>query len=125
VCTEVSEPYCWYLLSRGWRPGETTLKRFFAHLIAAIVVTFGTASLAPAEILIGMPGPLTGGVAWFGEQMQEGIGMKGAKLNAAGGVLGVEKVRYWLRLLRKSDRTRDLGPALDGLHGVLPPEPIG
>jgi hypothetical protein len=37
------------------------MKRFFAHLIAAIVVTFGTASLAPAEILIGMPGPLTGG----------------------------------------------------------------
>jgi hypothetical protein len=31
----------------------------------------------------------------------------------------------WLRLLRKSDRTRDLGPALDGLRGVLPPEPIG
>ena len=58
------------------------MKRFFAHLIAAIVVTFGTASLAPAEILIGMPGPLTGGVAWFGEQMQEGIGMKVAELNA-------------------------------------------
>ena len=72
------------------------MKRFFAHLIAAIVVTFGTASLAPAEILIGMPGPLTGGVARFGEQMQEGIGMKVAELNAAGGVLGVEKVRYWL-----------------------------
>jgi branched-chain amino acid transport system substrate-binding protein len=51
-------------------------------------MTFGTASLAPAEILIGMPGPLTGGVAWFGEQMQEGIGMKVAELNAAGGVLG-------------------------------------
>ena len=59
-------------------------------------MTFGTASLAPAEILIGMPGPLTGGVAWFGEQMQEGIGMKVAELNAAGGALGVEEVRYWL-----------------------------
>jgi hypothetical protein len=47
-----------------------------------------------------MPGPLTGGVAWFGEQMQEGIGMKVAELNAAGGVLGVEKVRYWLILLK-------------------------
>jgi hypothetical protein len=40
---------------------DNAMKRFFAHLIAAIVVTFGTASLAPAEILIGMPGPLTGG----------------------------------------------------------------
>jgi hypothetical protein len=47
------------------------MKRFFVHLIAGIVVTFDTASLAPAEILIGMPGPLTGGMAWFGEQMQE------------------------------------------------------
>ena len=64
------------------------MKRFFAHLIAAIVVTLGTASLAHAEILIGMPGPLTGRLAWFGEQMQEGIGMKVAELNAAGGVLG-------------------------------------
>ena len=35
-----------------------------------------------------MPGPLTGGMAWFGEQMQEGIGMKVAELNQAGGVLG-------------------------------------
>jgi branched-chain amino acid transport system substrate-binding protein len=64
------------------------MKRFFAHWIAAIVVTLGTASLVHAEILIGMPGPLTGRLAWFGEQMQEGIGMKVAELNAAGGVLG-------------------------------------
>ena len=41
-----------------------------------------------AEILIGVPGPITGDMAWFGEQMQEGLGMAVAELNATGGVLG-------------------------------------
>jgi branched-chain amino acid transport system substrate-binding protein len=31
---------------------------------------------------------MTGGMAWFGEQMQQGMAMKIAELNAAGGVLG-------------------------------------
>jgi branched-chain amino acid transport system substrate-binding protein len=64
------------------------MKDFVAPLIMALAVAFGSGSLVHAEILIGMPGPLTGGMAWFGEQMQEGIGMKVAELNAAGGVLG-------------------------------------
>jgi hypothetical protein len=33
--------------------------------------------------------------------------------------------RSWLRLLRKSGRARELGPALDGSDGVFPPQPIG
>ena len=65
------------------------MKHSFALVIVAVAGTFGgTISLAQADILIGVPGPLTGGMAWFGEQMQEGIGMKVAELNAAGGVLG-------------------------------------
>jgi branched-chain amino acid transport system substrate-binding protein len=52
------------------------------------LVAASTISAAHAEILIGMPGPMTGGMAWFGEQMQEGIGMKVAELNEVGGVLG-------------------------------------
>jgi branched-chain amino acid transport system substrate-binding protein len=63
------------------------MKRFLA-LIAALGAMFGTASLGRAEILIGAAGPMTGTMAWFGEQMQEGIGMKVAELNASGGVLG-------------------------------------
>jgi branched-chain amino acid transport system substrate-binding protein len=64
------------------------MKPFLAHLIAAIVVTFGTNSLAHAKILIGMPGPMTSGMAWFGEQMKQGMEMAIAELNSAGGVLG-------------------------------------
>ena len=58
-----------------------------AALLAAIAAACNIPA-AHGEILIGMPGPMTGGMAWFGEQMQEGIGMKVAELNAAGGVLG-------------------------------------
>lgn len=64
------------------------MKQFGTRLIAAVAAACGFAPLAHAEILMGVPGPLTGGLAWFGEQMQEGIGMKVAELNAAGGVLG-------------------------------------
>ena len=64
------------------------MKRFLAHLIAAIVATFGTASFAHAEILIGMAQPLTGPNAWIGEQTERGVTLAVADLNAAGGVLG-------------------------------------
>jgi branched-chain amino acid transport system substrate-binding protein len=64
------------------------MKQFVARSIVTLAAAFGTASPVHAEILIGMPGPMTGGMAWFGEQMQEGIAMKIAELNAAGGVLG-------------------------------------
>ena len=64
------------------------MKHFGARLMAALVVAFGPGSLAHAEILIGASGPMTGTLAWFGEQMQQGMDMEVAELNATGGVLG-------------------------------------
>jgi branched-chain amino acid transport system substrate-binding protein len=64
------------------------MKHTLAPLIAALGVAFGTTPLAHAEILIGASGPMTGTLAWFGEQMQQGMDMKVAELNVTGGVLG-------------------------------------
>ena len=64
------------------------MKHSLAPLIAALGAAFGTAPLVHAEILIGASGPMTGTSAWFGEQMQQGMDMKIAELNATGGVLG-------------------------------------
>jgi branched-chain amino acid transport system substrate-binding protein len=61
------------------------------HRLAAVAVVTFAAALgrpAPAEVLIGMAGPMTGGNAWFGEQMEHGAALAVADLNAAGGVLG-------------------------------------
>ena len=41
-----------------------------------------------ADVLIGVADPMTGGLAWFGEQMERGAAQAVADLNAAGGVLG-------------------------------------
>jgi branched-chain amino acid transport system substrate-binding protein len=69
--------------------GEKAMPRFAARLVVAIAAASSMpAAPVRAEILIGMPAPMTGGMAWFGEQMQEGMAMKIAELNAAGGVLG-------------------------------------
>jgi branched-chain amino acid transport system substrate-binding protein len=57
-------------------------------LILVFILSSSTAFAARADILIGVPGPITGDMAWFGEQMQEGLGMAVAELNATGGVLG-------------------------------------
>jgi branched-chain amino acid transport system substrate-binding protein len=57
---------------------------FISFISAAALYVTGVR----AEILIGVPGPITGDMAWFGEQMQEGLGMAVAELNATGGVLG-------------------------------------
>jgi branched-chain amino acid transport system substrate-binding protein len=43
---------------------------------------------ARAEILIGVSGPMTGNLTWYGEQLQRGAEQAVADLNAAGGVLG-------------------------------------
>lgn len=64
------------------------MKHRLIPLIVTAAVAFSAPPLAQAEILIGLPGPMTGGMAWFGEQMQEGLAMRIAELNAAGGVLG-------------------------------------
>ena len=68
------------------------MKHFLAMLIVALPASLGTASLVRAEIVIGVPGPMTGGMAWIGEQGERGVGLAIADLNAAGGVLG-EPVR--------------------------------
>jgi branched-chain amino acid transport system substrate-binding protein len=64
------------------------MKHFLAPLIVALGATFGTASLVHAEILIGVPAPLTGGMSWIGEQGERGTALAIANLNAGGGVLG-------------------------------------
>jgi branched-chain amino acid transport system substrate-binding protein len=64
------------------------MKRFLAHVGVALGAALGTTSLAHAEILIGMAGPLTGPNAWLGEQTERGVALAVADLNAAGGVLG-------------------------------------
>jgi branched-chain amino acid transport system substrate-binding protein len=63
------------------------MKRFLAQLIAALGVAFG-APLAHADILIGVPAPITGPLAWGGEELERGAKMAVTQLNAAGGVLG-------------------------------------
>jgi branched-chain amino acid transport system substrate-binding protein len=63
------------------------MKRFLTPLIIAFITALVTPFATEAKILIGMPGPMTGGMAWFGEQMEQGTAMKIAELNAAG-VLG-------------------------------------
>ena len=61
-------------------------------LCVALAAAFGTASLVRAEIVIGVPVPMTGGMAWIGEQGERGAALAIAELNAGGGVLG-EPVR--------------------------------
>jgi ABC-type branched-subunit amino acid transport system substrate-binding protein len=56
-------------------------------LSAALAVLTAT-SAAHAEIRIGAAGPLTGTMAWFGEQHERGVAMGVAELNEAGGLLG-------------------------------------
>ncbi|WP_214477032.1 ABC transporter substrate-binding protein, partial [Mesorhizobium sp. dw_380] len=58
----------------------------------AILVLAAVFSSARAEVLIGAVGPLTGQLAWIGEQLERGTEMAVADVNAAGGVLG-QKVR--------------------------------
>ena len=45
-------------------------------------------SPAHAEVRIGAATPLTGRVAWLGEQLERGVAMAVAELNEAGGLLG-------------------------------------
>ena len=55
----------------------------YYYRIAALCAT-----IARAEILIGVAGPMTGKLAWFGEQMERGAALAVADINAEGGVLG-------------------------------------
>ena len=57
-------------------------------LVGAISIAALCARAAEAEIRIGVAGPMTGPIAWFGEQYLRATGMAVENLNAAGGVLG-------------------------------------
>jgi branched-chain amino acid transport system substrate-binding protein len=60
------------------------------RLVTLAVVVFAAALGGPAraDVLIGLAGPITGKLAWFGEQMERGTELAVADINAAGGVLG-------------------------------------
>jgi branched-chain amino acid transport system substrate-binding protein len=64
------------------------MKRFLAHLIVGFGAALGTAPFAQAEIRIGVAAPLTGAMAWAGEQARAGAYMALDDLNERGGVLG-------------------------------------
>jgi branched-chain amino acid transport system substrate-binding protein len=57
-------------------------------LVGSVAATFAEMRSAAAEILVGFAGPLTGEMELAGEQMQKGVELAVAELNAAGGVLG-------------------------------------
>jgi branched-chain amino acid transport system substrate-binding protein len=73
-------------------PGGPTMKRLTWKLLGLLALTLAAVSHARAEILIGDPGPLTGSVAWAGEQSHVGTELAVADFNAKGGVLG-EQIR--------------------------------
>lgn len=58
------------------------------HLFAAAALLFALTSPARGEVLIGVAGPMTGKLAWTGNQLKRGAEMAVAQINAAGGVLG-------------------------------------
>jgi branched-chain amino acid transport system substrate-binding protein len=53
----------------------------------AVLIMVGASSMQ-AEVLIGSAAPLTGQLAWHGEQHERGIQMAVSEINAAGGLLG-------------------------------------
>jgi branched-chain amino acid transport system substrate-binding protein len=57
-------------------------------LVLIGILTALHATPAAAEILIGVAGPMTGKLAWFGEQLERGAALAVADINAAGGLLG-------------------------------------
>ena len=70
--------------------------RCFIAVITVLVAVLGCP--ARAEILIGLAGPMTGKLAWAGEQFQRGSELAVADINAAGGVLGQQ-----VQLVRADD----------------------
>ena len=57
-------------------------------LLGAGVAVWFVPLPAHAEVRIGAAGPLTGNMAWFGEQHERGVAMAVAEINEAGGLLG-------------------------------------
>jgi branched-chain amino acid transport system substrate-binding protein len=64
-------------------------------LFGILSITCLIAAPTRADIVIGVPGPMTGGMGWIGEQGERGAALAIAELNSAGGVLG-EPVRILL-----------------------------
>jgi branched-chain amino acid transport system substrate-binding protein len=56
--------------------------------VGAIWISVLGARSAEAEILVGVAGPMTGAIAWFGEQYLRAVDLAVENLNANGGVLG-------------------------------------
>jgi branched-chain amino acid transport system substrate-binding protein len=42
--------------------------------LAVVMFAVGLSGPARADVLIGVAGPITGGLAWFGEQLERGTG---------------------------------------------------
>jgi branched-chain amino acid transport system substrate-binding protein len=82
------------LLERRTLEGGTMTHPIW-KLLGILTITVFIAAPARADIVIGVPGPMTGGMAWIGEQGERGAALAIADLNAAGGVLG-EPVRSLL-----------------------------
>ena len=57
-------------------------------LVLAAVLAYALCFPVQAEVLIGVAGPMTGKLAWTGNQLKRGAEMAVAQINAAGGVLG-------------------------------------
>jgi branched-chain amino acid transport system substrate-binding protein len=57
-------------------------------IVGAISIATLCATIARAEVLIGVAGPMTGKEAWFGGQMERGAELAVADLKATDGVLG-------------------------------------
>ena len=70
------------------------MERILRACAAAVAAGF-SAWPVQAEILIGSAGPITGKMAWFGEQHQRAVELAIAELNARGGLLG-ETVEFVL-----------------------------
>jgi len=69
-------------------PRREVIIRCIRTLLGAGLAALCPIALAHAEVRIGAAGPLTGTMAWFGEQHERGVAMAVAELNAAGGLLG-------------------------------------
>jgi branched-chain amino acid transport system substrate-binding protein len=91
----VAAPPKWAQSSSPLEEGQAMIRwalllaSFFS---AAALSAAALAAPAQAETLIGVAGPMTGTLAWMGEQMERGAQQAVADVNAAGGVRG-EPVR--------------------------------
>jgi branched-chain amino acid transport system substrate-binding protein len=77
------------MVRRNWikvisSPGGAVLGALAVLAICATALAWP----ARAEVRIGAAAPLTGAMAWFGEQHERGVAMAVAELNGAGGLLG-------------------------------------